>query len=152
MLFRSDSKIQVWWRANFQTPQMSVPVSYPALVQNYKVTWEATMSPGLFPEIALSSQLGSADPLMTACGARSLMLLEKNSTASVDLGNQRLSSAASSASVGFACYVSPDATEDGEPAATPGRIAKWTFSDNATGVAAEVDAMLVKDETDGFGV
>ena len=148
----SASKIQVWWRANFQTPQMSVPVTYPALVQNYKVTWKEAMSPGLFPEITLSSQLGSADPLMTAWGARSLMLLETNATASVDLGNQRLLTSASSASVGFACYVSPDAMEDGEMVATPGRIAKWTFGDRATGVAAEIDAMLVKDETEGYGV
>lgn len=148
----SGSKIQVWWRANYQTGQMSVPVTYPALVQNYNVTWNATMTPGLFPEIVLASQLGSADPRMVAFGSRSLMLLETNSTASVDLGGQRLSTGASSASVGFACYVSPDATEDGEMAATPGRIARWTFGDRAAGTAVEIDAMLVKDETEGYGV
>ncbi|MBQ4198464.1 MAG: hypothetical protein II649_01150 [Kiritimatiellae bacterium] len=144
----SGSKIQVWWRANFQTPQMSVPVTYPALVQNYNVTWAATMAAGLLPEIAISSKLGSADPLMTACSGRSLLLLETNSTASVDLGGQRLAASASAAGVGFACYVSPDAKEDGEMAATPGRLAQWRFGGNV----ATIDAMLEKGETNDFRV
>ena len=69
----SGGKIQVWWRANFQDERMPTAVTYPALVQNYRASWETTMAEGLLPEIALSSGLGSDDPAMTACSGRSLL-------------------------------------------------------------------------------
>lgn len=138
----SGSKIQVWWRANFQTPQMSAPVNYPALVQNYNVTWNATMAQELFPQIVFSSEQGSADKTLTAWGARSLLLVEKSSSASVDLGGKVLSPEAPSASIGFSCYVSTERTGDGVEAAEPGRIAGWRFGD-----ACRIDAMLEKDGT-----
>ena len=141
-----NAKIQVWWRANFQTERMNVPVSYPALVQNYRVTWNATLADGLLPQITLSSQLGSADPKMTACGGRSLLLIETNSTASVDLGGGRLSAGVQSANVGFACYVSPD----GE--ATAGRLAGWRFGEGGMESVATIEAMLEADGPDGFQV
>ncbi len=145
---QTGSKIQVWWRANFQTEQMVAPVVYPALVQNYNVTWAATMVRGLMPEIVFSSEQGSADKTMTACGGRSLLLVENSSSASVDLGGQRLSATETSASAGFSCYVSPDETEDGVTAATAGRLARWSFGGNV----ATIDAMLEKGETNDFRV
>ncbi|MBO7683681.1 MAG: hypothetical protein J6T51_03030, partial [Kiritimatiellae bacterium] len=139
------SKIQVWWRANFKTPQMSVPVTYPALVQNYNVTWEAALANELLPEIVLASQRGSADPKMTACGGRSLMLVDRNSSAIVDLGGRWLGSSVSTAYVGFAYYVSPDGN------AAPGRLATLRFDEQGSAPVV-VDAMLEQDETDGFHV
>ncbi len=147
----SGSKIQVWWRANFQTPQMAVPVVYPALVQNYNVTWAATMVQGLLPQIAFSSECGSGDPTLMACTGRSLMLVETNSTASVDLGNLKLS-ATESASTGFSCYVAPDMAEDGEMAAQGGHLAQWRFGDRSSGEVAVIDARLVKGATNDFSV
>ena len=141
-----NAKIQVWWRANFQTGRMSVPVTYPALVQNYRVTWGATMAQGLLPKIALSSQLGSADPAMYACGGRSLLLVETNSTASVDFGGRRLAADQESANLGFACYVSPDGD------ATPGRLAGWRFTNGQAADDLVVEAWLESDGADGFQV
>ncbi len=148
---QSGSKIQVWWRANFQTPQMSVPVTYPALVQNYNVTWNATMASGLLPEIAFSSEQGSADKNMFACTGRSLLLVETNSTASVDLGNQKLSTTAA-ASIGFSIYVSPDETEDGETAAQGGHLAQFHFGDRISGDVALIDAVLTKGVSNDYSV
>ena len=141
-----NAKIQVWWRANFQTERMPVPVSYPALVQNYRVTWDATKVPGLLPEITLASQLGSADPAMTACGGRALLLVETNSTASVDLGGRLLAADAPSAILGFACYVSPDGD------ATAGHLARWSFGNPRAASDVVVEAMLESDGSDGFQV
>ena len=137
-----NAKIQVWWRANFQTPQMAKPVTYPALVQNYNVTWDMTMADGFLPAIALSSQLGSADPAMTAWTGRSLLLVESNSTAAVDLGGRRLGALGSSAAVAFACYVSPDGD------ATPGRLAGWSFGEDA----ATIEAVLEQGPSNDFRV
>ena len=139
-----NAKIQVWWRANFQTERMSVPVTYPALVQNYRVTWNATMAEGLLPQIALSSECGSADPQMIACGGRSLLLVETNSTASVDFGGRRLSADQDLANLGFACYVSPDGD------ATPGRLAGWRFTNGQAAGDIVVEARLESDGADGF--
>ncbi|MBP5788589.1 MAG: hypothetical protein J6Y19_12345, partial [Kiritimatiellae bacterium] len=140
-----NAKIQVWWRANFQTERMSVPVSYPALVQNYRVTWDATEAPGLLPTIVLASQLGSADPEMTACGGRSLLLVESNSTASVNLGGRPLAADKPSARIGFSCYVSPDGD------ATPGRLAGWRFG-NGDEDDVVLEARLESDGEGGFRV
>ena len=148
----SNSKIQVWWRANFQTPQMSVPITYPALVQNYNVTWESTLARGLLPEIAFSSQLGSADPKMTACSGRSLMLVEGNSSASADLGGARIASDAVDAGVGFSCYVLPYTSDEGEILATGGRLATWRFGESSMTPVATIVAELVKGETNDFKV
>ena len=137
-----NAKIQVWWRANFQTERMPVPVNYPTLVQNYRVTWDMTMAPGLLPQIALSSEQGSSDPTLTACGERSLLLVEPNSTASVDLGGRGLSSEMDSATVGFTCYVSPDGD------ATPGRLASWRFGERGS---TDDDLLEAKLESDGDG-
>ena len=141
-----NAKIQVWWRANFQTERMSVPVSYPALVQNYRVTWGATLADGLLPTIVLSSQLGSADPLMTACVGRSLLLLESNSTASVNFGGRVLAADKPSAKVGFWCYVSPDGD------ATPGRLAGWRFGNGSGEEDIVLEAALEEDGGGGFRV
>ena len=141
-----NAKIQVWWRANFQTERMSVPVSYPALVQNYRVTWDATLADGLLPTIVLASQLGSADPTMTACGGRSLLLVESNSTASVNFGGRGLSADQPSANVGFRCYVSPDGV------ATPGRLAGWRFASGSDEEDIELEARLEADGAGGFVV
>ena len=141
-----DAKIQVWWRANFQTPQMVNPVTYPALVQNYNVTWDMTMLDGFLPAIALSSQLGSADPEMTAWAGRSLLLVESNSTAAVDLGGQRLGTNAPSAAVAFACYVSPDGDT------TPGRLAGWRFGGDGAEDAVSIEAVLEQGADNGFRV
>ena len=128
--------IQVWWRANFQQDGMPVPVTYPALVQNYRAGWETTMAQGLLPEIALSSGLGSADPLMVACSGRSLLLSETNSTATLNLAGARLDSAAEGARAGFSIYVPKD-----EPA-TPGRLFRLGFGDRGAADAGSVDAWL----------
>ncbi|MBR2838576.1 MAG: hypothetical protein IKE55_07330 [Kiritimatiellae bacterium] len=141
-----NAKIQVWWRANFQTERMSVPVSYPALVQNYRVTWDATLADGLLPTIVLASQLGSADPKMTACGGRSLLLVEKNSTASVNLGGRGIPSGVESTVLGFSCYASPDGD------ATPGRLATWRFGGRGAEREIVVEASLEADGADGFRV
>ena len=137
----SSAKIQVWWRANFQTPQMSKPVTYPALVQDYCVTWQATMMEGLLPEIALSSQRGSADPKMTACTGRSLLLVEKNSSASANLGGQKFTANAAWAGVSLSCYVSPDGLSE------PGTLATWTFGDSFV-----AEAVLARGETNDYQV
>ena len=139
-----NAKIQVWWRANFQTERMPVPVTYPALVQNYRVTWDMTKTPGLLPELTISSQLGSKDPLMTAYGKRSLLLIEPNSSASVDLGGRRLMADAASATVGFTCYVSPDGDT------TPGRLARLRFGERGAANDYVLDAMLEQGGADGF--
>ena len=141
-----NAKIQVWWRANFQTERMSVPVTYPTLVQNYRVTWDMTMTPGLLPQIVFSSEQGSSDPTLTACGERSLLLIEPNSTASVDLGGRRLGAETESATVGFMCYVSPDGD------ATPGRLASWRFGERGAEDDDVLEAMLESDGDGGFRV
>ena len=148
----SNSKIQVWWRANFQTPQMSQPITYPALVQNYQVTWESTMARGLLPEISFSSQLGSADPKMTACSGRSLLLVEENASASADLGGGRIAADAVEAGVGFSCYVLPYTSDEGDVMATGGRLATWRFGEPRMDPAVTIEAMLVKGETNDFKV
>ena len=142
----SDAKIQVWWRANFQTGSMTVPVTYPALVQNYNVNWSMTMMDGLLPQIVLSSKRGSADPAMTACGARSLMLVDEKSSASVDLGGRYLGSGATNAWIGFQCYVSPDGIS------TAGRIARLTFGGRGATSSITVDAMLAGDIENGYTI
>ena len=151
----SGSKIQVWWRANFQSPQMEVPVSYPTLVQNYNVTWAATKVPGLLPELTLSSELGSADPNMTAYGKRSMLLVENNSTANVDLGGRGagiIPSSVTNASVSLSCYVMPDVSDDGETLTTAGRLARWSFGERGNENAAVIDAVLEKDAMNAFQV
>jgi hypothetical protein len=151
-----NAKIQVWWRANFQTERMTAPVNYPTLVQNYRVTWGATLAHGLLPQITLSSQLGSSAKDMTACNGRSLLLVETNSTASVDFGGQRLAanipSANPSANIGFSCYVSPDVSDGGDAVATAGRLARWTFGERGNEVVATIDAMLEKGDEGDFTV
>ena len=142
----SNAKIQVWWRANFQTGNMTVPVTYPALVQNYNVNWSMTMIDGLLPQIVLSSGRGSADPAMTACGARSLMLVDEKSSASVDLGGRYLGSGATNAWIGFQCYVSPDGIS------TAGRIARLTFGGRGATSGITVDAMLAGDFENGYTI
>ena len=142
----SDAKIQVWWRANFQTGSMTVPVTYPALVQNYNVNWPMTMMDGLLPQIVLSSKRGSADPAMTACGGRSLMLVDEKSSASVDLGGRYLGSGATNAWIGFQCYVSPDGIS------TAGRIARLTFGGRGATSSVTVDAMLAGDIENGYTI
>ena len=142
----SEGKIQVWWRANFQAERMSAPVTYPALVQNYRASWETTMADGLLPEIALSSGLGSADPAMVACGGRSLILAETNSTASVNLAGTKVDGSAESVAAGFAIYVPTD-----EPA-TPGRLVRLVFGDKGAPGAATVEAWLERVGTNGWQV
>ncbi len=139
-------KIQVWWRANFQDKRMPTPVTYPALVQNYRASWETTMAEGLLPEVALSSGFGSADPAMMACSGRSLLLSETNSTASVNLAGARVDAAAESVSTSFSIYVPTD-----EPV-TPGRLARLTFGDRGAAAAATVDAWLERNGEDGWQV
>jgi hypothetical protein len=102
---------------------MPEPVTYPALVQNYRANWESTMTDGLLPEIALSSGLGSADPSMVACSGRSLLLEEEGSTASVNVGGATVSATAEKVTAGFALFVPTD-----EPA-TPGRLVRFAFGD-----------------------
>ena len=148
----SNSKIQVWWRANFQTSQMSAPITYPTLVQNYRVTWESTMAKGLLPEIAFSSQFGSSDPKLTACSGRSLLLVEGNSSASIDLGGARIAADAVEAGASFSCYVTPYASGEGELLATGGRLATWRFVGSGTTPVATVEAVLVKGEANDFKV
>ena len=138
-------KIQVWWRANFQSERMPNPVTYPALVQNYRASWETTMVERLLPEIALASGLGSADPEMTACSGRSLLLSETNSTASVNLAGARVDAAAESVNAGFSIYVPAD-----EPA-TPGHLARLVFSDRSA-AAVTVDAWLERVGAEGWQV
>ena len=75
-----------------------------------------------------------------------MLLIETNSTASVDLGGGRLSAGVQSANVGFACYVSPD----GE--ATAGRLAGWRFGEGGMESVATIEAMLEADGPDGFQV
>ncbi|MBQ3345213.1 MAG: hypothetical protein IJG84_25215 [Kiritimatiellae bacterium] len=142
----SDGKIQVWWRANFQADGMPAPVTYPALVQNYRASWATTMADGLLPEIALSSGLGSADPAMVACGGRSLILAETNSTASVNLAGTKVDGSAESVAAGFAIYVPKD-----EPA-TPGRLVRLVFGGKGAPGAATVDAWLERVGTNGWQV
>ncbi|MBQ9726765.1 MAG: hypothetical protein IJV65_04590, partial [Kiritimatiellae bacterium] len=79
----SLNPVEVWWRGNIQLPGMPTPISYPGLVERYRFTWAETLRPGLLPEIVLSSQLGSADPDMTAFGGRSLVFYGKDSHANV---------------------------------------------------------------------
>ena len=142
----SDGKIQVWWRANFQAGGMPAPVTYPALVQNYRASWTTTMADGLLPEIALSSGLGSADPAMVACSGRSLVLAETNSTASVNLAGTRVAVSAESVTAGFAIYVPTD-----EPA-TPGRLVRLVFGDRSAPGAATVEARLERVGTNDWQV
>ena len=142
----SDGKIQVWWRANFQGKGMPTAVTYPALVQNYRASWETTMAEGLLPEIALSSGLGSADPAMTACSGRSLLLEETNSTASINLAGTVVDAAAEAIRAGFSIYVPAD-----EPA-TPGRLARLVFGDRSGTAACTVEARLERVGEDGWQV
>ena len=140
-----EGKIQVWWRANFQDARMPEPVTYPALVQNYRANWESTMTDGLLPEIALSSGLGSADPSMVACSGRSLLLEEEGSTASVNVGGATVSATAEKVTAGFALFVPTD-----EPA-TPGRLVRFAFGDKQSS-AAVVEARLERAGEDGWQV
>ena len=142
----NDGKIQVWWRANFQGERMPAPVTYPALVQNYLVSWETTMVKGLLPEIALASGLGSADPKMSACSGRSLLLSETNSTASANLAGTVVDAAAAAVSAGFAIYVPAD-----EPA-TPGRLARLVFGDRQSSDTVTVEARLERVGEDDWQV
>ena len=142
----SDGKIQVWWRANFQGKGMSTAVTYPALVQNYCANWETTMAEGLLPEIALSSGLGSADPAMTACSGRSLLLEETNSIASINLAGTVVDATAEAIRAGFSIYVPAD-----EPA-TPGRLARLAFGDRSGTAACTVEARLERVGEDGWQV
>ena len=142
----SEGKIQVWWRANFQAERMPAPVTYPALVQNYRASWETTMADGLLPEIALSSGLGSADPAMVACSGRSLLLEEEGSTASANLGGAVVAASAESVNAGFALYVPKN-----EPA-TPGRLVRLAFGDKQAADVAVVDARLERVGEDGWQV
>ncbi|MBR1587917.1 MAG: hypothetical protein IJ658_06300 [Kiritimatiellae bacterium] len=141
-----EGKIQVWWRANFQGERMPAPVTYPALVQNYRASWETTMADGLLPEIALTSGLGSADPAMAACSGRSLLLEEAGSTASINLGGAVVPAEADAVRAGFAIYVPKD-----EPV-TPGRLARLVFGDKREPVAATVEAQLERVGTNGWQV
>ena len=142
-----SGRIQVWWRANFKNDGMPVAVTYPALVQNYVASWEATMAEGLLPEIALSSGLGSADPAMTACSGRSLMLADTNATASVNLGGSVVSASAGAVRAGFAIYVPED-----EPA-TPGHLARLVFNEKSSSAdAVVVDARLERVGGSGWQV
>ncbi len=142
----SSGVIQVWWRANFQDERMPAPVTYPALVQNYRANWETTMAKGLLPEIALSSGLGSLDPAMKACGGRSLMLSEEGSTASVNAGGATVAQGDETVYAGFSVYVPTDVP------ATPGRLVRLVFGDKRNPDAAVVETRLERTGEDGWQV
>ena len=121
-------------------------VTYPALVQNYCANWETTMAEGLLPEIALSSGLGSADPAMTACSGRSLLLEETNSIASINLAGTVVDATAEAIRAGFSIYVPED-----EPA-TPGRLVRLAFGDRSGTAACTVEARLERVGEDDWQV
>ena len=79
----SLNPVEVWWRGFIQLPGMPTPIPYPGLVERYRFTWAETLRPGLLPDIVLSSQLGSADPEMTAFGGRSLAFFGRDAYARV---------------------------------------------------------------------
>ena len=85
----SDKPIELWWYGMFFDEGMTVPVTYPGLIERYRLYWDE--SPGLYPEIALSSQLGSAGR-MTACDGRSLAFTSDRGTASVYADGLRIDS------------------------------------------------------------
>ncbi len=141
-----NGKIQVWWRASFKNERMQEAVTYPALVQNYRVSWETTMAEGFLPEIALSSGFGSADSNMTACSGRSLLLSEASSSASLNLGGAQLDAKGGMARVGFALFLGSDRP------VTSGHLARLGFGEHGATNAGRIDARLVERAGGGWQV
>ena len=76
----SETPVEVWWRGMVFEEGMEAPITYPGLVERYRVYWDET--PGLFPEIALSSQRGSGGK-MGAFTGRSFVFTSSNGVARI---------------------------------------------------------------------
>lgn len=62
----SAKPLEVWWSSTVQQEGMSEPISFPSLVQRYRITWPAVDQ---VPQIVLASQQGGAGTTRYETGA-----------------------------------------------------------------------------------
>ena len=116
----SDRPIEVWWRG-FVPQDLPEPITYPGLVQHYRISWDDVLAPGVLPEIALSSGKGSDDEFMTSFAGRSLAFTSAESSATLtklmDVSGD--TNAVAAATFDFQVFVPAGAAQ-------PGRVATIT--------------------------